>query len=73
MLSTEFKQFLSIVLFIIINLVISFSITYSLGMPNTVIYRSVISMISEITWEIVIFIGLSLVESSIYELSQVKL
>lgn len=72
MLNTKIKQFLFIILFITISLIISFSITYSLGIPNTVIYRSVTSMFSEITWEIVIFMVLSLIESSIYEVSQVK-
>lgn len=72
MSNTKIKQLLFIVLFVTINLVISFSITYSLGITNTVIYRSVTSMISEITWEMVIFILLALIESSIYEMAQIK-
>lgn len=72
MSNTKIKQLLFIILFVTINLVISFSITYFFGITNTVIYRSVTSMISEITWEIVIFMGLSLIESSIYELLQIK-
>lgn len=72
MSNTEIKQFLFIILFVTINLVISFSITYSLGIANTVIYRSVTSMISEITYEMIIFIILALIESSIYEVSQIE-
>ncbi len=72
MSNTEIKQFLFIILFVTINLVISFSITYSLGITNTVIYRSVTSMISEVTYEMLIFISLALIESSIYEVSKVK-
>lgn len=72
MSNTKIKQLLFIILFVTINLVISFSITYSLGITNTVIYRSVISMISEVTWEMVIFMLLALIESSIFEVSQIK-
>ena len=72
MSNTKIKQLLFIVLFVAINLVISFSITYSLGITNTVIYRSVTSMISEITYEMVIFMLLALIESSIYEMAQIK-
>lgn len=72
MSNTKIKQLLFIILFVTINLVISFSITYSLGITNTVIYRSVISMISEVTLEMVIFMLLALIESSIFEVSQIK-
>lgn len=72
MSNTKIKQLLFIVLFVTINLVISFSITYSLGITNTVIYRSVTSMISEVTYEMVIFMLLALIESSIYEMAQTK-
>ncbi len=72
MSNTKIKQLLFIILFVTINLVISFSITYSLGITNTVIYRSVTSMISEITYEMVIFMLLALIESSIYEMLQIK-
>lgn len=72
MSNVEIKQLLFIVLFIIINLVVSFSITNLLGIFNTVIYRSVISMISEITYEMLIFMGLALIESGICEVLQLK-
>lgn len=72
MSNTEIKQLLSIIFFITINLVISFSITYFLGITNTVIYRSVTTMISEVTCEIVIFMILALIESIIFEVSQLK-
>ena len=72
MSNTEIKQFLFIILFITINLVISFSITYFFGINNTVIYRTVTSMISEVTYEMLIFMSLALIESSIYEVSKVK-
>ncbi len=72
MSNTKIKQLLFIILFVTINLVISFSITYSLGITNTVIYRSVTSMISEVTYEMVIFMLLALIESSICEVLQIK-
>ena len=72
MSNTKIKQFLFIILFVTINFVIAFSITCSLGITNTVIYRSVTSIISEITYEMVIFMSLALIESSIYEVSQIK-
>lgn len=72
MSNVKIKQFLFIILFIIINLVIAFSITNSLGIFNTVIYRSFTSMISEITYEMVIFMGLALIESGIYETAKAK-
>lgn len=72
MSNTKIKQFLFIVLFVTINLVISFSITNSLGIFNTIIYCSLISMISEVTWEMVIFMSLALIESGIYEVVKIK-
>lgn len=72
MSNSKIKQLLFIILFVTINLVISFSITYSLGITNTIIYRSVTSMISEITYEMVIFMLLALIESSIYKMLQIK-
>ena len=72
MSSTKIKQLVFIIFFIVINLVISFSITYSLGVTNTVIYRSVTSMISELTYEMLIFMSLAFIESSIYEILQIK-
>lgn len=72
MSNSKIKQFIFIILFITINLLVSFFITNSLGIFNTVIYRSVTSMISEITYEMIIFMGLALVESSIYEVAQIK-
>lgn len=72
MSNNKLKQFLFIILFFTINFVISFSITYSLGISNTVIYRSVTSMIGEVTYEMVIFMLLALIESSIYEVAQIK-
>ncbi len=72
MSNVKIKQFLFIILFIAINLLVSFFMTNSLGIFNTVIYRSFTSMISEITYEMVIFMLLSLIESSIYEVAQIK-
>ena len=72
MSNVKIKQFLFIILFIAINLLVSFFMTNSLGIFNTVIYHSFTSMISEITYEMVIFMLLSLIESSIYEVAQIK-
>lgn len=69
MSSTEIKQLLFIILFITINLVISFLLTYFLGITNTAIYHPITSIINEITYEMIIFMILVLIESSIYEVS----
>lgn len=69
MSSTEIKQLLFIILLITINLVISFLLTYFLGITNTAICHPITSIINEITYEMIIFMILVLIESSIYEVS----
>lgn len=73
MSTSKIKQLISIILFIIFNTLIAFSITHFLGISNTVIYRSAVSMISVVTYEMVIFMLLALIESSIYEVAQIEL
>lgn len=68
MSKTEFKELVKIVLFSVINLVISFSITNFFGISNIVIHRSFTALYGDITWEVVIFLFLSLIEVLVYAL-----
>lgn len=62
----EIKELFAIVLFGFINVIISFSITSLLGISNIVVFHSISTLYGDITWEVIIFIGLYLIESLIY-------
>ena len=55
------KIYLPIIL-LIINTIISFFIPYLLGISNTIIFSSLCYIVGDITYEIVIFFCLSIVE-----------
>lgn len=62
----EIKELIAIVLFGFINVIISFSITSFLGISNIIVFHSISALYGNITWEVIIFIGLYLIESIIY-------
>ncbi len=64
----EIKQTIVILLFGVINTVISFSITSFFGFSNVIIFHSFSVIYGDITWEVIIFLGLSLIETLIYGL-----
>ncbi len=66
---SEKKELLVIVIFSIINAAISIIITGFLGMSNTVVLKTYSVIYGDITWEVIIFMGLSLVFSVIMEYS----
>ena len=62
----EIKQLFAILIFAIINVVIAYAITIPLGIPNIVLYKTLTAMQYTITYEVLIFMALSLIESLIY-------
>ena len=65
---SKVREIFAIIIFGIINAIIALSITGLLGVSNVVVFRTYTATFGDITWEIIIFLVLSLIESSIYEL-----
>lgn len=63
----EIKELSFMIVFCIINSIIAFVITGALGITNTIIIKSFSTIYGDITWEVVIFMGLLLIESIIYD------
>lgn len=63
----EIKQLIIIIIIGLINIGIAFSITTLCGITNTIIIKTYTVINNEITWEIIIFWILSLIEASSYE------
>lgn len=64
----KFKELVKIIFFFSINLIISFSITSFLGISNTILFRTISTMPGDITWEVIIFWIISLIEILLYSL-----
>lgn len=62
------KEFIAILIFYLINIIIAFYITNMLGIVNVVVLKSMSILYGEITWEVIIVMSLSLIESIIYEI-----
>jgi len=62
------KELIGIILFAILNILISFYITNIFGISNIVIYKSLSFTLGDITYESIIFIVLSFIEALVYEL-----
>ena len=69
----KIKEVIGIIIFSIINISIAYLITTNLGIANTVVVRTFSALYSEITWEVIIFLGLSLIESIIYEYKPIRI
>lgn len=67
MSKSEIKELIAIIIFSIINTFIAFTITNLLGISNTIVFRTFSAIYGDITWEVIIFMGLSLIEAIIYE------
>ena len=67
MSKSELKELIGVVIFTAINIYIAFAITNFLGISNTIILKSFSAIYSDITWEVVIFMGLSFIQAAIYE------
>lgn len=68
----ELKEMIGVVIFGIINTYIAFAITNFLGISNTIILRTASVIYGDITWEVVIFMGISLIQAAIYEYGNCK-
>ena len=62
----EIKDLLIFIIFSIINISIAYMITSYFGIQNIIIYQSLTAMQYTITYEVIIFFVLSLVEATIY-------
>lgn len=67
MTKTEIKELIAIIFIGLINILISFTITALLGISNTVVIKTFSVMYGDITWEVIIFMSLSIILASIYE------
>ena len=68
MSKVEIKELIIMVIFSIINLCIAYFITFSLGIQNTILYRTYTSIQQDITYEVLIFMFLSFIEAFIYHI-----
>lgn len=62
------KETVLFVALMIINMIISILITNLLGIYNTIIIKTFSLMYGDITWEVIFFFVLSLIEVSVYYL-----
>ena len=62
----EIKDLLIFIIFSIINISIAYMITSYFGIQNIILYQSCTAMQYTITYEVIIFFVLSLVEATIY-------
>ena len=67
MSKSDLKEIIGVVIVGIINTIIACTITNFLGIYNTIILKTFSLMYGDITWEVVIFMGLSLIEAILYE------
>lgn len=66
MTKKDVRQMIILLLFGIINIIISFAITNFLGISNVVLFTTHTAMGGDITWEVIIFLFLLLIEAIIY-------
>lgn len=69
---SKVREIFIIIIFAITNIIISFLITNLFGISNTVVFRTYSAISGEITWEVIIFFALSLIEAIIYEIYKKK-
>ncbi len=62
------KNLITTILLVLINTIISFSTTYVFGIQNIVIFRTTSFLFDSITYEILIFLGISFIEGCIGKL-----
>ena len=69
---SKVKETFVVIICAIINIIIAFSITTLLGISNIVLFRTYTAMSGDITWDVIIFLTLSLIEAIIYEIYKKK-
>lgn len=62
----EIKDLLIFIIFSIINISIAYMITSYFGIQNIILFQSLTAMQYTITYEVIIFFVLSIVEATIY-------
>ena len=62
----EIKDLLIFIIFSIINISIAYMITFYFGIQNIILYQSLTAMQYTITYEVIIFFVLSIVEATVY-------
>ena len=67
MSKSEIRDLSFMIIFFITNTIIAFTITGLLGVTNTIIIKSFSAIYGDITWEVVIFMVLMLIESIIFD------
>lgn len=68
----DIKEMIGVIICGILNTIIAVYITSALGIYNKLILRTFSVLYGNLTWEVVIFMGLSLIEASIYEYNSCK-
>ena len=66
MSKNEVKELLLVILIMVVNFSIAFLITSCLGVQNTVICRTLTATTGDITYEILLFWIISIIECSVY-------
>ena len=61
------KELIGIILFVILDLIITYAITTPLGIKNVILFESLTAMKYTITYEVLILSTLGLIESIFYE------
>lgn len=67
------KELIGVIIFSALNILVAYLITVKLGIENTVVIRTFSALYSDITWEVIIFLGLSLIEAIIYEYKPIRI
>lgn len=68
MSKAEIKELIIMLIFSIINICIAYFITFNLGIQNTILFRTYTAVQQDITYEVLIFMFLSFIESFIYHI-----
>ena len=68
----DIKEIIGVIICGILNTIIAVYITTTLGVYNTIIFKTFSVLYGDVTWEVVIFMGLSLIEACIYQLNSCK-
>ena len=67
MKKVNFKELFGIIIFCLINTVIAFYITNLLGISNTVVIKSYSAIYGDMSWEVILFLAMGLIEATVYE------
>lgn len=73
MSKNKIKELIRVIIFATLNILVAYLITVKLGIENTVIIRTFSALYGDITWEVIIFLGLSFIEAIIYEYKPIRI